>query len=251
MHLERRKLLAGIGTATAALGLGASTTVLADTHAEVLRFSDWAFDDEYVVIENTGDSEINLGGYYIDWDNDGEYTITNQFDSDVSIEADGTLKIATGWGDVPNADIDYERDSAELEDEGDVIAILEPDEETVVIQQEIGGNTEPPEDGSDDSDDTDGDDTPDGREDDNIEDSDDGDLQDDGDADDGMDDDDTDGDGDDGDGADDDGTDGTDEAGDDTDGTDDAGDDTDDDTDDDDGADGDDAAAEPEDDEDC
>lgn len=132
MELNRRKFVASTAAVLSAAGLG--TTVIAEESVPV-EIADVFPEAEVVILENTGEEAVDLGGHVLDWEHNGETNQTDSFDDGVTIEAGETLSVWTGYpsdGDV-EADVQIgEYDNGRLNnEEPDVVALLTPDEEVV------------------------------------------------------------------------------------------------------------------------
>jgi hypothetical protein len=113
------------------VGIGATQVLGADSDVPLLL--DPYPGEEYLLVKNTTDSPFSLDGHYVDFEyvNDGEdqrYSIP----SGHTIPAGGTIKIATGAGEVPEGAIDMEQPGNEMNNsEADVYAILDTDKNVV------------------------------------------------------------------------------------------------------------------------
>ena len=149
---NRRQFLFGAGTVTAALlGIGTSNTMAQNAAPEGLYFTGVFPEAEYLVIENRGESSIDLTHYYINFERRDEYDQIRQFGrdgqvaagSDLRLEPGESLTIATGAERVSDADVTFDYEGAVINDETpDSFAILLPDGETVVAQADK--NPSPP-----------------------------------------------------------------------------------------------------------
>ncbi|GAA0259834.1 hypothetical protein ACFFQF_20900 [Haladaptatus pallidirubidus] len=130
MKQTRRSVLGAIG-AVATVGIGATQVLGADSNVPLLL--DPHPDEEHLLVKNTTDSPFSLDGHYVDFEyvNDGEdqrYSIPSGY----TISAGGTIKIATGAGEVPEGAIDMDQPDYEMNNsEADVYAILDTDENVV------------------------------------------------------------------------------------------------------------------------
>lgn len=129
MKQTRRSVLGAAGALIA--GTAGASHVLADSHMgiEIKVHAE----EEYVVLKNTTDEDINLSGYTINF----EYANPNKdqiktFEERTVLEAGGQLVVATGKLDVPNADVTFESDNHLLHNEDpDAVAVLNPDGDVV------------------------------------------------------------------------------------------------------------------------
>ncbi|SHL35291.1 lamin tail domain-containing protein [Haladaptatus paucihalophilus] len=130
MKQTRRSVLGAIG-AVATVGVGATQVLGADSNVPLLL--DPYPGEEYLLVKNTTDSPFSLDGHYVDFEyvNDGEdqrYSIPSGY----TIPAGGTIKIATGAGEVPEGAIDMDQPDYEMNNsEADVYAILDADKNVV------------------------------------------------------------------------------------------------------------------------
>lgn len=175
MRTNRRRFVFGIGVAvTATMSVSAGSPALSSEHSNALVFREINPEDEWVIIENTGSSAVDLSGYYMEFEFRQQVSQTRRFPRGTAIESGETLKVASGAEEVGDADVTFDYEGAVINNDGsDILAIFEPDEETVVINSEDDLRTtaeEPDEDRSDDGDrsgesvDTDDDGLTDGRE---------------------------------------------------------------------------------------
>lgn len=117
---------------TAAVGIGTGTST--QKHSTSLVFREINPEDEWVVIENIGSSTIDLSGYYMEFELGQEVSQTSEFPEGTTIEPGETLKVASGASEVGDADISFDYDGSVINDDrSDTLAILEPDEQTVVV----------------------------------------------------------------------------------------------------------------------
>jgi hypothetical protein len=130
MKQTRRSVLGAIG-AVATVGIGATQVIGADSDVPLVLEPHPG--EEYLLVKNTTDSPFSLDGHYVDFEyvNDGEdqrYSIPSGY----TIPAGGTIKIATGAGEVPEDAINMDQPDYEMNNsEADVYAILDADENVV------------------------------------------------------------------------------------------------------------------------
>lgn len=137
MEPTRRTFVAGVGAAVT--GLAGANTVLAQEDSS-LQIVDADREGEYVVIENQGDSAFDLSGYYMEFEYKQNVSQRRQFPADTVIAAGSTLVVATGAREVPDADVTFNYEGSVIRnDEVDYLAILTPDESTVVATYSTSG----------------------------------------------------------------------------------------------------------------
>lgn len=102
-------------------------------------------EDEYVVINNTGDSAVDLTGYGLNFEASNEDTDQiRRFEGEVSIESGGSIVVPTGVQEVPNADVRLQDpyNSPKLNNENpDVVELVASDETVVATSNGDGGDT--------------------------------------------------------------------------------------------------------------
>lgn len=160
MNIDRRDFVVGVSTTVAAaLGVAGGGTVLASEHSTVLVFREVNPGQEYVIIGNTGESEIDLSGYWMEFELGQQVSQARQFPEGTTIEAGGTLKVASGAVSVEDAVSLGYTGEVMRNDGSDTMAVLAPDEETVVIRSDEDLVPSEDGDGGTDGGGTDGDDT--------------------------------------------------------------------------------------------
>ena len=147
MTPTRRQYL--LGSAALIGGTGIASTVLAQDSLPPIKFVEINAEGEYVVIRNVGLGGINLSGYKINFEvADGTDQIRT-FPDGTTVAGGGTLTIATGAKDVPGADVEFDYERSELNDETpDTVAILTPNDEPIIRSDEradyVSGDTTTP-----------------------------------------------------------------------------------------------------------
>lgn len=140
MDFSRRDVLGAtgaliVGTAGAGQVLGAP---------QEIEFKEVNAEREFVVLHNTGDEDVDLGGYRIDFEYRGEDTQDDQFPAETVVEANSDLVVATGAGPsegyeaAPPADVDagYDEDGQVLNDDTpDTVAVIAPDGTVIAIRE--------------------------------------------------------------------------------------------------------------------
>ena len=149
---NRRQYLVGAGTAAATLlGIGASSAVAQNTAPKGIYFTDVNAEGEYLVLENRGQSTVDLREYYIDFEHNGNIDQTRRFGTDATVSAGADLTfepgerlvVATGAENVPEAHVTFGYEGPVINNETpDSFALLMPDKETVVA--EADKNPSPP-----------------------------------------------------------------------------------------------------------
>lgn len=143
MSTHRRHVLVGTGAVlfgAASIGTGTGQTNVSIAIVEVNEREDT------VVLENTGDEDLDLGGYRMDWEYNDDQDQTDSFDDDVTIAAGERLVVWTGFQSTEIADVEADVQIADHgngrinDDDPDVIALLSPDGEVVATSDgEVGG----------------------------------------------------------------------------------------------------------------
>lgn len=135
MNLSRRKMMGATGALiVGAAGAGHVLGAPQDIEIEVFPGS------EYVVLHNTGDEEVDLSGYMINFEYGQQVDQTYTFDDGTSVGANGSLVVRTGadpsegFEPAPTTGVSagYEADGQVLNDDGsDEVALLDPDGDVV------------------------------------------------------------------------------------------------------------------------
>lgn len=143
MDTDRRSVLSGATVLVAtALGIGAGSTVLADEHDIPVEIVEVNAEDETVILENQGSSQVDVSGYVIDWEHTNEQkNQTDALPTGTTIEAGGTLVIASGYTDI-GGDITFDYEAGRLNnDDPDVVALLTADGSEAVTTSEGATST--------------------------------------------------------------------------------------------------------------
>lgn len=166
-NFTRRSVVAGAGAAAAGV-LGVGTQVTASEHDVPVVIEAVSPEEDLIVLRNTGDEDVDLSGYVIDW----EYENDNVDQSDslpegTALPTGAALRIAGGYYDVA-ADVDFGYEAGRINnDYTDVIALQTPgrDRNVSVFDTSVRDTVDDDEDdnGEDAPGETDGDD-PDGDE---------------------------------------------------------------------------------------
>ncbi|WP_238532795.1 lamin tail domain-containing protein [Halalkalicoccus jeotgali] len=149
--MNRRTILKTTGAiAVAGLAAGGHATAQTDLPVEISQSPE----AEYLTITNTGEEELDLTGYKINFDAEGGNDQIRELAGDVVLPAGGEVTIATG--DETTIDTDYELadpyNGPVLNNDGtDAIALLDPEENLVAPREEPDA---PEQDGDDDETDT-------------------------------------------------------------------------------------------------
>lgn len=162
MSLNRRQFVVGAGAAVGMAGL--TTTVLADDDndddvpveiAEVFPVAD------VVILENTGDDDVDLEGFVFDFLHDADTDYTDEIDEDVTLEAGETVSIWTGFQSTQIEDVEADVQIGEFDNgrinaqEDEVIALLDADGQVVDETDETSDDGQSYEDHVADQDDSD------------------------------------------------------------------------------------------------
>lgn len=143
IHSRRSVLKAGVAVSAATLGVSSAGLGLAQVGNNITI--DVNAEDEYVVINNTGDSAVDLTGYGLNFEASNEDTDQiRRFEGEVSIESGGSIVVPTGVQEVPNADVRLQDpyNSPKLNNENpDVVELVAPDETVVATSNGDGGDT--------------------------------------------------------------------------------------------------------------
>ncbi|GAA0247649.1 hypothetical protein GCM10009000_074590 [Halobacterium noricense] len=154
--------------AVAAVGVGATQVMGADGEEISIIISEINAEDEYIVLKNDGDSNVDIGGYTLAFEySNKQYNQRRKLPEGTTIPADETLTVATGAKEVSGAVVverPYEGEVLNNERE-DVIALLDTDGNVVATSEETPEETTTTEEttteesGNDDSEDTTSDET--------------------------------------------------------------------------------------------
>lgn len=134
MTTNRRKFITGAGFVIAGtVGFG---TALADGHEISIVIAEVDAENETVVLENTGDTDVDLSGYVIDWEHNGDKNQTDSLPEETTVPAGGKLTIASGYTDA-EGDVTYDYGNGRINNEDpDVIALLTPSEKVVATSDD-------------------------------------------------------------------------------------------------------------------
>lgn len=130
MKLNRRTFVAGAGATLGAAGLSSSAGADASIPVEIAEVYP---EEDVVILQNTGDEDIDLGGYVMDWEHEDDTDQTDPIPEGTTIGAGQHLSVWAGFqstqvdpieADVRLAEYDNGRINAS---EPDVIALLSPD----------------------------------------------------------------------------------------------------------------------------
>ena len=147
--MNRRTILKITGSiALTGLAAGGHATAQTDLSVEISQNPE----EEFVTITNTGDEDLDLTGYRINFDAEGGNDQIREIAGDVVIPAGDEITIATGGQ--TTVDTDHELtdpyDGYVLNDDGtDLVALLDPEGNVVVSSDET--STEEPDSGEDDN----------------------------------------------------------------------------------------------------
>lgn len=136
MPADRRTFLAGVSTALVGT-VGFGTAVAAEDSQ--LQFAEINPEKETLIITNTGDTEFDLSGYVMEFEYKQNVSQSRPFPEGTTISAGGSLTVASGAKDDTSADVTFDYDDYEvINNEGDKVAVLTPDESEAVITHTIG-----------------------------------------------------------------------------------------------------------------
>ena len=140
MDFSRRDMLGATGALiVGAAGAGQVLGAPQDIEIEVFAGS------EYVILHNTGDEDVDLAGYRINFEYGGEYVQDYEFEDGTVVRANGDLVVVTGadpsegYSSAPAGDVNagYDDDGQVLnDDDPDGVALLDP-AGNVVASREI------------------------------------------------------------------------------------------------------------------
>ncbi|MFH5798476.1 hypothetical protein [Haladaptatus sp. CMAA 1911] len=135
MDTTRRSVLGAVAT-LATVGAGASQVIAQESLP--IEVTQVASEEEYVVFENTEMDDVDVSGYVVAFEYGNSGTDQRRKLPEGTVIGGGqSLIIATGAKEVPIADVkfDYERGMLN-NDEKDVVALLTPDESTVIAKSD-------------------------------------------------------------------------------------------------------------------
>lgn len=142
MTTNRRNFITGAGFVIAGtVGFG---TVLADEHEVPIVIAEVNAENETVVLENTGETDVDISGYVIDWEHNDNKNQTDSLPEETTVAAGEKLTIASGYTDA-QSDVTYDYDNGRINNEDpDVIALLTASEEVVATSDDeaTGGEGE-------------------------------------------------------------------------------------------------------------
>lgn len=117
-------------TATPTRTPGASGLVVAEIHADAAGNDNDNLDDEYVVLANRGEHELNLSGWTVEDEVGKTYTVPDGF----VLDAGGRVTLHTGSGSDSSTDLYWGRNGAVWNNGGDVVTVRYPNG-TVAVER--------------------------------------------------------------------------------------------------------------------
>lgn len=144
MKLDRRTFVVGAGSTLAVAGLTSSAGANVSIPVEIANVYPV---EEVVILENTGDEDIDLGGYVIDWEHEGDQDQTDSIPQGTTIGAGQSLSVWSGFQSeqVPPIEADVrlgEYGNGRINDsESDVIALLTSGGDVVDGTEETVGDS--------------------------------------------------------------------------------------------------------------
>lgn len=136
----RRQVLLGTGVAIAGLSAVSNALGTQDDTPEI-TFGEINNEGEWLVLHNEEGTDINIENWYINWEDENENVdqwdqFQGQYGTTI-IEAESSIKVATGAEDVSDADVNFERDGHVMNNDGnDVYALYLQDQQTEVANSE-------------------------------------------------------------------------------------------------------------------
>ncbi|WP_266081571.1 lamin tail domain-containing protein [Haladaptatus caseinilyticus] len=147
MTFSRRRVLSGLGVL--AVGGVSATTVLGNREysdqRKNIQVKEVNAEDEYVVFANTGDSDLDISKFVVEFDySNPEYSQARSLPNNTIIRANGTLKVATGAKEVDDADVTFDYTGEVINnDEQDTVALLttDPIEDEAIAVGSVNNST--------------------------------------------------------------------------------------------------------------
>lgn len=137
----RRQFTLSIGVA--AIGASFTQSVFGSRQQDTpeITFGQINEEGEWLVLHNEEDTDVDIEDWYINWEaRNEEQDQWDQFKEKygaTSIPANGSIKVATGYKEVQDADVQFENDAGRMNnDGGDVYAVYLPDQQTEVANSE-------------------------------------------------------------------------------------------------------------------
>ena len=136
MQHTKRTFLAGIATTVA---VGASATSVLGQSDYAVACSEIAYEDEYVVFANNGESTADVSGFTVAFEYSSDIDQRRDLPDGTTIDAGARLIVATGAKPVEDADVTFDYEGEVLNNSGDdVVALLDTDGNEVCT---IGGQS--------------------------------------------------------------------------------------------------------------
>lgn len=137
----RRQFVLGVGVT--AIGAGFSQSVFGNKQGETpeITFGEIDNKEEWLVLHNEEDTDVDITDWYINWEDENDNQDQwDQFQDQygaTTIEAEDSIKVATGAEEVQDADVTFDNDAHRMNDDGtDVYAVYLPDQSTEVANSE-------------------------------------------------------------------------------------------------------------------
>ncbi|WP_231183658.1 lamin tail domain-containing protein [Haladaptatus sp. DYF46] len=133
MDTTRRSVLGAVAT-LATVGAGSSQVIAQESLP--IEVTQVASEEEYVVFENTEMDDVDVSGYVVAFEYGNSGTDQRRKLPEGTVIGGGqSLIVATGAKEVPIADVKLDYEGEVLNnDEKDVVALLTPDESTVIAK---------------------------------------------------------------------------------------------------------------------
>ena len=139
MNTTRRRFIIATGGTIASASAAASVTGQ-DSDDPNITFGEINEEEEYVILHNEEDTEIDIEGLWMNWEHGQEVDQYDQFSEEygaTSIETHDSIKVATGYVEHEDADVDFERDAGAMNDDGsDTYTVESEDKETIIAKSD-------------------------------------------------------------------------------------------------------------------
>ncbi|MGA9400706.1 hypothetical protein [Haladaptatus sp.] len=133
MPTTRRNVLGAVATLAA---VSAGATQVIGKNGLPIELTQVASEEEFVVFENTSMDDVDVSGYVVAFEYGNPDTDQRRTLPDDTVIGNGqSFIVATGAKRVPEADVKFDYEGEVLNNDGeDVVALLTPDESTVVAK---------------------------------------------------------------------------------------------------------------------
>lgn len=131
-----------MGTGVGVAGFGGVTTALgAQSDVPEITFGEMNEEQEWLVLHNEGNQDVDIKGWYINWEarneNQDQWDEFQEKFGATTIKAENVIKVATGYKEVDDADVTFENNAGRMNNDGDdVYAVYRKDQETEVANSE-------------------------------------------------------------------------------------------------------------------